>query len=403
MEFVFLIFVVILGIIFGIISGLIPGIHINMVSTFLVSNVLFLSNFFTIEQIIIFIISMSVTHTFFDFIPSILIGVPDSDTCLSILPGQALVLEGEAYKAIFLSALGSLLGCMISFGAAFIFYYSLDSLYSAFKVYVPYILIISIFVLLGMEKNNNSRFWSLIVILFSGGYGILILNSKLISEPLLILFSGIFGVSSIVFSFMNKESSFPEQNFNIDFKFDIKVIKGLFVGLFSSSICSITPGIGNSQAAILSSVFFKNITSEIFIIVLGSINTIGFILSIITFYLIERARNGSIVAISQIVTEFTIQNVFLYFSIVFFVSIISFVLMIKVGKIMIKSVSKVNIKYVNLFVLSLIFLIVFIFDSFYGIFVLIGCAFLGLFCLSLDVKRVHLMSVLLIPVILNLI
>jgi putative membrane protein len=403
MEFLSLIFIISLGIFFGIISGLIPGIHINMISTFLVSNFLFLSKFFNLEEIIIFIISMSVVHTFFDFIPSILIGVPDSDTALSILPGQVLVLQGEAYKAIFLSALGSLLGSIISFFAAIIFYFTLELLYNSFKAYIPYILILSLFSLILMEKDNSQRFWSFVIVLFSGGYGILILNSKLISEPLLILFSGIFGVSSIVYTFMNKESNFPKQNFNIDFKFDFKIVKALSIGLVSSAICSITPGIGNSQAAILSSVFVRNITSEIFIIVLGSINTIGFILSIMTFYLIERARNGSIVAISQIIEKITFQDTIFYFSIVFLVSIVSFILMIKIGKVMIDFAQKVNIKIVNLVVLSLIFVIVFFFDSFYGVFVLLGCSFLGLFCLSLNVGRVHLMSVLLVPVILNLI
>ncbi len=54
-----------------------------------------------------------------------------------------------------------------------------------------------------------------------------------------------------------------------------------------------------------------------------------------------------------------------------------------------------------MYVLILVFVIVFSFDGFYGILGLIGAGFLGLITIILEVKRVHLMSVLIIPVIFN--
>ena len=43
-----------------------------------------------------------------------------------------------------------------------------------------------------------------------------------------------------------------------------------------------------------------NQTTENFLITISSINTINFSISVLTFYLIQRARNGSIIAISQL-------------------------------------------------------------------------------------------------------
>ena len=81
-----------LGIIAGTITGLTPGIHINLVAVILVSASLILP----ISPIIlvVFIVAMSITHTFLDFIPSIFLGAPDDDTVLSVLPGHKVTSSG---------------------------------------------------------------------------------------------------------------------------------------------------------------------------------------------------------------------------------------------------------------------------------------------------------------------
>jgi len=62
---------IIIGILFGMLTGLIPGIHINLISLLLLSISPFLLQYFSIISLAIFIIAMSVTHTFLDSIPSI--------------------------------------------------------------------------------------------------------------------------------------------------------------------------------------------------------------------------------------------------------------------------------------------------------------------------------------------
>lgn len=395
--------VIFLGTIFGIITGLLPGIHINMVSMFVLVNASLILNYFNLDLMIIFIISMSLIHTFVDFIPSIVFGIPNSDTALSVLPAHRMVLDGEGYKALFLSCLGSLLGAIVAILVAILFYFTLNYIYSSFKTIVPYFLILSITLLLLTEPTFNKKFWSFIIILFSGGYGLLILNSKLLNEPLLVLFSGIFGVSTIIFSIIEGNSNYPKQNFDFEFKFSKNLVKGVIVGTISSTICSITPGIGNSQAGILSSIFFRNLKSELFLVVLGLINTLNFVVSLITFYVIDRARNGSIYVISQLIMEITLEEVLFYFSIIFFLSPIAFIITMKLGKYIILKVEKLNLKIINLCILIFILILVYVFSSYYGLLVLFGASCLGLLCILLDVRRVHLMNILLIPILFNLI
>ena len=91
-----------IGIFLGTITGLIPGIHINLISIMILSLSPLLANYFSLLYLTVAIISMAITHTFLDFIPSIFLGCPDTDTELSVLPGHELLKKGQGYEAIML-------------------------------------------------------------------------------------------------------------------------------------------------------------------------------------------------------------------------------------------------------------------------------------------------------------
>src|SRR3989344_2556289 len=97
------------GIIAGTFTGLAPGIHINLIGAFLAS--LSLSLFSSLNPIyfVVFIVSMAITNTFLDFIPSIYLGAPEDGTELSILPGHEMLKEGRAHEAVLITMLGALI------------------------------------------------------------------------------------------------------------------------------------------------------------------------------------------------------------------------------------------------------------------------------------------------------
>ena len=88
-----------LGIFVGTIAGLLPGIHVNLISVFLLSILTFFLNFVEPIVLIVFIVAMTISDTFVSFIPSIFLGAPDEDTTLSVLPGHELLLKGKGYEA----------------------------------------------------------------------------------------------------------------------------------------------------------------------------------------------------------------------------------------------------------------------------------------------------------------
>src|SRR6056297_691344 len=101
------------GILFGTLTGLTPGIHINLISAIIISSTTGILLKINYIYLIVFIVSMSITHTFLDFIPSIFLGCPDTETELSVLPGHELLKKGEGYEAVILTVYGSLAAIFI--------------------------------------------------------------------------------------------------------------------------------------------------------------------------------------------------------------------------------------------------------------------------------------------------
>ena len=71
---------ILLGCLMGVISGITPGLHINLVALILFSISPFLLGYTNVIAVASFIIAMSITHTFTDFISSTYLGAPSDDT-----------------------------------------------------------------------------------------------------------------------------------------------------------------------------------------------------------------------------------------------------------------------------------------------------------------------------------
>lgn len=402
-DYIIVIFIILFGIVCGVITGLFPGLHPNLIASLITSYSLYLLGFFEIKIIIIFIISMSITNAFINFIPSIVFGIPDENTTISVLPGMKMMLEGNGYEAIFLSTIGSFFGIIFVIIISPLLFLFLKSTYEYAQKFIPYLLIFVIIFLILSEESLNNKFWAFIITCFSAGLGMLILNSNIFENNLMVIFTGVFGLSGLIYSLYEKQNKMPKQEINFNFKFEKNIFKAIFVGGISSTICSISPGLGNAQAASISSIFFKDIKSRLYIIVTSSINTIDFAISIIAFYLIERARNGSVYAISQINPQITFNELIAYLTLILIVSIISFFLTLFIGKNILKIIEKVNLKIMNICLIVILIILVYLMSGSFAILALICCTFLGILCISLEIRRVHLMAILLVPVIINLI
>lgn len=387
-ELIELVIFLTLGILIGIITGLTPGIHINLIASFLISFALIKNPI----NFLVFAISMSITHTFLDFIPSIYLGAPDEDTALGILPGHKMLLKGKAHLAVYLTLLGSFSSIFIAILITPILFILLPKIYPFIQRMMSFFLIwISIFLL----SKTNKKILSIIIFTLAGFLGYITLNLN-IESSLLPLLTGLFGSSTLIYSIKQK-TKIPKQNTQLTYYNKKELSSPLILTTLISPICCFTPGIGSSQSAIIAS-SLKKLTQRQFLILLGSINTLIMITSFLTLYLIQKSRTGIASAINQII-QLTPANIILILIIILITSLICFPLTLKLSKLFAINISKLNYTKLCTFILIFLTIIITAITKTLGLLIFIASTILGLLCIQLNIRKSYLMGSLLIPTI----
>ncbi len=387
---------ILIGCFLGIITGLTPGIHINLVAVIILSLTPLLSQYVSILTLAVAIITMSITHTFLDALPSIFLGAPDSGLELSVLPGHKLLLEGRGYEAVVLTAIGSLFAVILMVAFAPIGLPLIKTIYPIIQNFIPYILIL--FSILLIYRDTKSKSLALIIFLLSGVLGLITLNLQL-KEPLFPLLSGLFGISILLTSILQK-TKIPKQKFTEVTLNKKDIAKSMGSGFFASFLVGLFPGLGSSQAAIVATSGQKEIKPEKFLIILGGINTFVMIVSFLALYSIDKARSGSVVVISKILQSTNIDHLILFLAVSLIAAGIATWLTLKFAKIFSNLMSKVNYNKLCLGIIALIVVLVTILTGWLGLLVLVVSTFLGLVPNLAGMGKNHLMGCLILPVIL---
>ena len=234
-----LILALIVGVTAGTFTGLFPGIHINLVAAGLLASI----SYFSIVPnlgLVVFIVAMSITHTFIDFIPSIFLGAPNEDNFLSVLPGHEMLKEGRGFEAVVFTLYGGLAALPISLIFSLIFVLVLDKVFGYIRGVIPFILI---FVSLYLIFREEKILIGFIIFLLSGFLGYFTFNLP-VREPLLPLLSGLFGVSGLIISLKSKTKIPLQKALSLR---DVRMSKSSFLktGIAASiaaPLCSFLPG-----------------------------------------------------------------------------------------------------------------------------------------------------------------
>src|SRR3989344_2819436 len=199
-----------LGVLTGVLTGLTPGIHINLVSVLVLSFSPALLLITSPIVLAVYIISLAITHTFLDALPSIYLGAPDEAQALNVLPGHRFLIKGMGHAAITYTVIGALSSLLLSLLLFPLFIFSMKVIEPVIKDYIGYFLVL---IMAYMILKDKKRFFSFIMFLISGILGIIVLSLPNTNQPLLPLLSGLFGFSILVESLLQK-SRIPEQNTN---------------------------------------------------------------------------------------------------------------------------------------------------------------------------------------------
>ena len=431
-----------LGVITGIATGLLPGLHVNNIALILLSlsgmivtSFSFLYEYNISEEFIfvliaIYIISTSISHTFHDVIPSTFLGAPDEGMALSVLPAHSLLLEGNGYEAVALSAIGSygaIIFCFVLIypirfliGEPFLFYETLREI-------MLFVLIAISLLMLGTEKAKIKDFgekWVLpsiygmlfatFVFFLSGLFGIIIFKIPVdspigLSSPVLFpALAGLFGTPTLLTSLMTKPS-IPKQNIkNVSLTNENKKssILSITTGSLGGILVSIIPGITSATGTILAMNARGESDKRQTIVTLSAVNTACAFFVVVVMFVILRSRSGATLAAMDLISVsewnlILIPTYLCYFLIaLLFGGTLSYFLTLKVGKIFAKHFVNVPYTLIIKMTISMIIILVFLFTGFFGLLILLIATLIGLLPVEWGIRRSHCMGILLIPIIL---
>ncbi|WP_286008816.1 tripartite tricarboxylate transporter permease [Methanobrevibacter woesei] len=400
-----------LGIGIGTITGMTPGIHVNTAGAILFAVSTILLSFVSPEFLCVLMVSMSIAHALLEFIPSMLLGVPEEGTALSVLPGHKMVLEGRSKEAIRIVSIGGFGAIIVTILLLPIFAIVLPPTYELLKPVTWILLLIaSIYLIYKVTSTLKGFLWSLLLFILSGILGWIIFQAPLSSGiSLMCVFSGLFGISTILFS-LNDNSTIPHQNKFYDLDIDNAKIKSIITGGTTGAILGFLPGFGPAQGSVIaqsasgqSNNDDKNTTN--FLLAISGLNTSDCLFSLIAIYLIGNPRSGIAVYMSYLISEFNLSHLIVFIFASLIAVSLSLALCLKLGDSFSKLMSGIDYRKLSIAVIILQVILLYIFGLYYQAplpyltLMLVTSTAMGLLPHYLDVGKSHLMGVLIIPAI----
>ena len=307
-----------IGILIGTTTGMIPGIHVNTAGAILFASSSLLLTTVSPEFLCVLMVSMSIAHALIEFVPSMLLGVPQEGTATSILPGHRMVLQGRSKEVIRIVSVGGFGAIIVTILMLPIFAIILPPLHEISKPVTWIILLVaSIYLTYNLTSSFRDFLWSLLLFVLSGILGWIIFQTPLPSgTTLMCTFSGLFGISTILFS-LNDSSTIPHQNPFYDLDIDFNKFKSIFAGGITGAILGFLPGFGPAQGTVIAQAASGTNDNDDddtvnFLLATSGLNISDCLFSLIAIYIIGNPRSGIAVYMSYLISEMTLNHLIIF-------------------------------------------------------------------------------------------
>lgn len=380
--------VMLLGVASGVITGLIPGLHPNTVV--FSSLPVYFSTEIDFIIYMCFISGLSVSHTFHDFLPAIIFGIPEADTALSSLPGARMAAEGRAKEAFLYTVSGGLFSVLFLIFLSPLVFYGLKKVYSALTPFMAYFLV---FFLLFIVFKSENTFHAAITAVLSGALGSAAFSSPVNQTFVLMpVFTGLFAAPAVI-TMLGSGFKPPEQ---LDTPENVTgSARGGALGLIAGMTAGIFPGIG---AATSTSMLAPMMDSrKQFLAGLGGVNTSDILVSFMALYLLGKARSGPSVALKAVSGVGLPELAFLAGISITAVSV-SAVVALELGPRFIEGFTGLDLRRLAAFVLGGLAAMSFWLTGPLGLLILVTSALVG-YSAALKGNRAACMAVLIVPAI----
>lgn len=400
-----------IGIAIGTTTGMIPGVHVNTAGAIIFASSTFLLTIVSPEFLCVLMVSMSIAHALIEFIPSMLLGVPQEGTATSILPGHRMVLQGRSKEVIRIVSVGGFGAILVTILMLPIFTISLPLLHDLTKPFTWIILLVaSVYLTHRLTANFRDFLWALLLFVLSGILGWIIFQTPISSGiTLMCTFSGLFGISTILFS-LNDSSTIPHQNPFYELNIDYNKFKSIFAGGITGAILGFLPGFGPAQGTIIAQAASGTNDNDDddtvnFLLATSGLNISDCLFSLIAIYIIGNPRSGIAVYMSYLIFEMGLNHLAIFIFASLIAVSVSLVLSLKLGDSFSRLMGGVDYKKLSIGVILLQIIILYIFVFYYKAPViymtlaLITSTAMGMLPHYIGIGKSHLMGVLIIPAI----
>ena len=400
-----------IGIAIGTTTGMIPGIHVNTAGAILFASSSFLLTLVSPEFLCVLMVSMSIAHALIEFVPSMLLGVPQEGTATSILPGHRMVLQGRSKEVIRIVSVGGFGAIIVTVMMLPVFAIALPMLHEMTKPFTWAILLVaSVYLTYSLTANARDFIWAILLFVLSGILGWVIFQTPISSgTTLMCTFSGLFGISTILFS-LNDSSVLPHQNPFYELNIDYDKFKSIFAGGITGAILGFLPGFGPAQGTVIAqAVSGTNDNNDDdtvnFLLATSGLNISDCLFSLIAIYIIGNPRSGIAVYMSYLISEMSINHLIIFIFASLLAVSVSLVFALKLGDSFSKLMARVDYKSLSIGVIILQIVILYIFIFYYQApigymtLALITSTAMGMIPHYIGVGKSHLMGILIIPAI----
>ena len=380
----------------GVLSGLVPGLHANNFALLLAA----IAPTIPIDPIFLgaAMVTAGVVHSFVDIVPALTVGVPDAAMAIAALPGHRLVLAGRGREALRISAAGSLCAVIFALVLAIPITWLMIRSYPMIRAHLWIVLASIVCILLLTERSVQAA----VVALFSFGLSAALGLTTLDVDPsaplgagsmLMPLLTGLFG-APVLIDAVNGEGVPPQHGSQIlmdrsDF------FQTATAGSLAGAIVGYLPGVSAAIASVLALPAVS--TDDIdrgFIVVTSGASTANTIFALFALYALGTPRTGVMVAVDHADVPL---NLFLLLPAAVFGACIGFLTVSIVGDRFLEAVGSIDPWLVSVSILGLLVLLSGGFAGIFGIGVFVVSTLVGLIPPRFNVKRVHLMGVLIGP------
>jgi len=383
-----------LGIALGALTGLVPGLHVNTVVALILALLPALLQRFQPEALAGLIISMSVVHSYVDFIPSIFLGAPDEAGVLSVLPGHRLVLMGRGFEAVHLTVIGGLGATVL--GSAFVplGILLLPRFYRWVSMAVPYLLIGVLFYMVFIQ-NRGRRLYAALSVTYSAVLGMIILDLGVINlrYALFPALTGLFGASTLLIS-LRTAASLPAQTRERE---PVSWGRGVVIGSGAGLVAGLLPSIGSAQSATIIQGFFRDSDERDFLIAQGGVNTANSLYAFLALILIGRARSGAAMGVRAIMGGLELSDLLLLLGSALFSTFFAVAITLALAGAFMRIAETLEYGRVSKAILVFLTLLVLALTGWRGLLILFTSTAIGVFTQAAGVNRSCCMAVLMVP------